>query len=131
MVFWPGVVVVRCATVPSGVARVTKCIRSSSWARVRQVLLVAFSMTRIRSRASQHSCTWARIERSYKNAGSRRSGHFAHRKAKGSRRGCPTGSDADTSQMRNINDQSCLPKQWRGMVAGSDKHTRTLQLPTR
>ncbi len=41
------------------VARVTRCIRSSSWRVLRQVSPVAFSTTRISSSASQQSWTWA------------------------------------------------------------------------
>jgi hypothetical protein len=43
------------ATAPSLVVMVTRCIRSSSWRVVRQVSLVVFWMTRMSSRASQHS----------------------------------------------------------------------------
>ena len=61
MVFWPGVRAERWATVPAGVARVTRCIRSSSWRRLRQVSPVVFSATRMSSSASQQSWTWARM----------------------------------------------------------------------
>jgi hypothetical protein len=64
MAFWPLVVAERCARCPSAVARVTRCIRSSSWRRLRQVSPVAFSTTRISSRASQQSWTWPRMRSS-------------------------------------------------------------------
>jgi hypothetical protein len=50
IVFWPGVPVERCATRPSGVARVTRCIQSSSGLMLRHVSPVVFSVTRISSR---------------------------------------------------------------------------------
>jgi hypothetical protein len=61
MAWCPVVRAERWATWPSVVARVTRCMRSSSWRRLRQVSPVAFSMTRISSSASQHSWTWARM----------------------------------------------------------------------
>ena len=54
----------RCATWPSAVARVTRCMRSSSWRTLRQVSPVAFSTTRMSSSASQHSWMWARMRSS-------------------------------------------------------------------
>ena len=49
--------VLRWATRPSGVTRVTSAIRSSSCRMLRQVSATLFSATRISSRASQHSWT--------------------------------------------------------------------------
>ena len=64
MVLSPAVLMVRCATRPSPVARVTRCMRSSSWRALRQVSPVAFSAPRMRSSASQHIWTWARMRSS-------------------------------------------------------------------
>jgi hypothetical protein len=63
-VCWPGVVAVRWANWPALEARVTRCIRSSSRRRLRQVSPVAFSITRRSSSASQHSWMWARMRSS-------------------------------------------------------------------
>jgi len=50
-----GVVAERCATRPSAVERVIRCNRSTSSRTSRQVPSVAFSVTHMRSSASQHS----------------------------------------------------------------------------
>jgi len=52
MAFWPGMSAERWATAPAGV---TRCIRSSSWRRLRQVSPVVFSATRINPAAPAHA----------------------------------------------------------------------------
>jgi len=54
----------RWATRPWSVTRVTRCTRSSSWWRLRQVCPVVLSMTRSSSGASKHSRTWVRMRSS-------------------------------------------------------------------
>ena len=50
-----GRVAVRCRKVPAGPVKVPRCMRSSSWRRLRQVSPVVVSAMRMSSRASQHS----------------------------------------------------------------------------